>query len=181
MRTLISFSILSFALLLSAPAAAQQSAGFTLEEHSFNQGGRPGDGVTAASTNYRISLDAIGGFSARPLAGATYGINGGFVAPYLPAEEVRGLRFSTRDMLVWDVALSAAGYRLYRDDLAALSGLGYGDCLDTAAQSGYLDLEQPQSARGFFYLVTTRDRLDHEGTKGFDAAGSERANPAPCP
>ncbi len=179
MRTLI--MLLTLVVLTTAPAAAQQSAGFILEEHTFNQGGRPGGGVTAASTSYRISLDAIGGIAARPLAGATFGINGGFVAPYLPAGEVQGLRFSTRDMLLWDVALSAADYRLYRDDLASLSGLGYGDCLDTAAQSGYMDLEQPLPAAGFFYLVTARDRLDSEGTKGFDGAGSERANPAPCP
>ncbi|RMH70289.1 MAG: hypothetical protein D6685_00265, partial [Bacteroidetes bacterium] len=31
---------------------------------------------------------------------------------------------------------------------------------------------------GFFYLVTARNRLDEEGTKGRDSAGSERAGSA---
>ena len=30
-------------------------------------------------------------------------------------------------------------------------------------------------------LVTARNRLTEEGTKGFTSAGAQRSNPAPCP
>ncbi|PYT33187.1 MAG: hypothetical protein DMF52_16120 [Acidobacteria bacterium] len=35
--------------------------------------------------------------------------------------------------------------------------------------------------QGFFYLITSRNRLDEEGIKGHASSGVERANPLPCP
>ena len=37
------------------------------------------------------------------------------------------------------------------------------------------------AGNGYFYLVTARNRLWEEGTKGSSSAGAQRANPAPCP
>ena len=182
MRTLVFLFALALSLALATPALSQQSAGFNLKEHTFNQGGRPAAGVVASSAGFTLSLDAIGGSTAGiRLSGAGYSLEGGFVGGLRPASEVLGLSFSTRDMLVWDIAASAQEYRLYRDNLAALAGLGYGDCLDTAAQPGYLDLELPAPEAGFFYLVTAANRLDQEGPKGTDSAGAPRPNDSPCP
>ncbi len=39
----------------------------------------------------------------------------------------------------------------------------------------------PGTGDARFFLVTARNRLAEEGTKGFDHAGVERGNPVPCP
>jgi hypothetical protein len=39
----------------------------------------------------------------------------------------------------------------------------------------------PDPGQGFFYLVTARNRLAEEGTKGSTSAGVPRSNAFPCP
>ena len=47
-------------LLLVFPVLAQESASYKLNEHTFNSGGNPSDGVVLTSASYKITLDAIG-------------------------------------------------------------------------------------------------------------------------
>jgi len=173
-------------LLLAAavvPAAAQQSASFNLEEGVLNAGGHPAGGVSPTSAGFRISLDALGdSVGGRALSSASFRMAGGFASFYPPPGEVLGLRFLDSDTLEWDGEPSAGSYALYRDVLTGLGGLGYGSCLTTGITGTTIDdAAVPAAADGYFYLVTVRNRLDEEGTKGFDTIGGERPNAAPCP
>lgn len=170
-------------LVLSSAALAQESANFKLEERVFNAGGHPSAGVVFASGSYRVTLDSIGeGLALRGLTGASFGMDGGFVAPYPPPGEVVNLRFTDGTTLVWDPERSVGDYNVYRALLDTLSGLAYGDCLEPELPGeSAIDLDTPPAETGFFYLVTAENRLDEEGSKGFDSTGAERANPAPCP
>ena len=176
------FVVLFLLLLSGLPAFAQQSASFDLEEGVLNSGGSPTDGVAPASVSFSLSLDALGSAVAIPLSGGAYTLEGGFVAAYLPPLEVTGLDFVDIDTLSWNPERAAGSYRLYRGELASLSGLGYGSCLlanilpPTAEEASV-----PASGEGFFYLVTSTNRLYEEGSKGSDSNGVERPNPAACP
>ncbi len=168
--------------LLGSRALAQQSASYSLEEHVFNAGGHPQAGVSPASASHRMTLGSIGDpFQMRRYFGATFLLDGGFVVSYPPPGEIRNLRFINPTTLVWDPDPSAGRYNVYRDTIAALRFLGYGTCaqrnliVPTATEA----LPVP-GGTGFFFLVTVKNRLAEEGTKGFTSSGVERTGTV-CP
>jgi len=175
--------ILVMTLLCAAPILAQQSAGYQLTEHTFNQGGRPQDGLIATSTSFRITLDAIGesGGGAEPTS-VSFGVAPGFASAFGPASEAFGLLFDDATTMSWEVEPQAVAYNVYRGETGSLSGLDNGGCLQSSGPgTGYTDPEEPAAAEGFFYLVAASNRLAEEGTLGFDSDGVERGNATPCP
>jgi len=97
------------------------------------------------------------------------------------AGEVPGLWFTGPTTLEWWPEYQAGTYRLYRDDLTAVSAGTYGQCLAsgivaTTAQ----DVEVPAPGAGYFYLVTSVSSSGSEGGKGYDSAGAERLGDV-CP
>ncbi len=69
---------------------------------------------------------------------------------------------------------------VYRDLLSALPDGQNGLCLQGGvAATSMTDPALPGT--GWFYLITSRNSLGEEGTKGFAGNGTERANPGPCP
>ena len=92
------------------------------------------------------------------------------------------LPFADRQTLRWEPERSVGTYDLYRGLLTSLSGPAFGTCFafgmtDTVA----IDAGAPPRWKGWFYLATAVNRLQEEGTKGWQSSGLERANPAPCP
>ena len=171
------------ALLLPTPAAAQESASFRLKEHTLNAGGHPAGGKVMASTSFRVSYDAIGApIVGWGLAGPSFHMDASFGAAYPPPGEVADVRFADGDTLRWDPERSAGRYGVYRDLVSGLPGLAYGQCLQGGlADATVDDPSLPPARNAYFYLVTARNRLGEEGTKGQDSSGGERANDAPCP
>lgn len=166
------------------PALAQQSASFKVEEHVLNAGGTPTRGSVPSSAGFRVTLSAIGDPAARRgMSSTSFRSDAGFIVAYTPPGEVTALRFGAEDAnLEWDPEAAAGDYALYRDTLASLSGLAYGACLlGSLAVASASDLTSPAPGEGFFYLVTVRNRLREEGSKGFRTGGIERGNAAPCP
>ena len=166
------------------PALTQQSPSYKLNESVTNSGGDPNNGVSASSVSYKISLDAIGDRAiGTGLASASFHMDGGFVSAYPPPGEVRNLQLASDEItLTWNAEKSVGTYNLYRDLVSALPGLGYGACAQsTIASATTTDPSVPGAGSSYFYLVTARNHLREEGTKGFNSAGAQRANPAPCP
>lgn len=99
----------------------------------------------------------------------------GLLAGSLAPGEVTGLVFTTPDTIVWNAHLAAGGYYLYRDLQSNLSGLGFGQC-EQQSLTGHTttDFDPIPAGDGFFYLVTVRNRLGEEGTKGSRSDGTER-------
>ena len=63
-----------------------------------------------------------------------------------------------------------------------VAALGYGACEQYGLTgNSATDNAAVPAGDGYFYLVTAENRLDEEGTKGFDSAQVERTNDAPCP
>jgi len=182
-RVLLLSGLLFAGTARSAPAMAQQSANYDLREHVLNTGGNPAGGTSLSSASYRISVDAIGdGLAGTSLTSSSFRADSGFVTAYPPPAEVADLRFVGRTLIQWRAEKSAGVYGLYRGSVSTLPVLAYGSCL----QSGIVgesatDLTSPPAANAYFYLVTVRNRLHEEGTKGRDSSGSPRPNPAPCP
>ena len=175
---------LLFVLAGFAPTAAlaQQSASFKLESAAFNAGGHPSGGSALASPSFHINLDALGeGAVSVGLSSATFHMDGSFVSTYRPPGEVLGLRFVTKETVQWSPERAAGEYEIYRALISTLPG-GFGTCFaahlmtNTAAAAS-----NPSSGQGYFYLVTARNRLGEEGTKGYRSNGMERPNAAPCP
>ena len=169
-------------MTLALPAAAQQSAHYTLSEHEINSGGRPLDGATAASLRFRVSLDAIGeDVNGTGLTSASFQMDGGFTIAYPPPGEVTGLTFPDKQTLAWNPEKSVGDYNLYRDLVGNLSGLGFGSCVQQALPGETtVDTDVPPAGNAFFYLVTAENTLDEEGTKGFQSNGLERGGNV-CP
>ncbi len=169
-------------LLLGGTTLAQESSHYKLTEHVLNAGGNQPTGVLA-SPSFRITFAAIGdGFSQGQLRSSSYVVDGGFVAAYPPPGEVSSVQFTTQTALAWDRERSVGTYNLYSDALSALPGLAYGTC----AQSGLggetaVVSSNPPAGGGYFYLITAKNRLGEEGTKGVASSGAERGNSAPCP
>lgn len=185
MKRLDYFLILARLLLVTVamtPLTAQVSTSYKIEEHTFNAGGRPEDGAIASSVNYRISLDAIGdGVVGRGLSSASYAMDGGLVSAYPPPGEVQGLYFDSPQLFSWTAERSVGTYNVYKDSFGALPG-GYGVCFDSGiAGTGAQELSTPSPGQGWFYLVTAKNRLAEEGSKGTSHDGSQRGNPSPCP
>lgn len=169
-------------LLAAAPALAQQSASFKLEESTLNEGGSPSGGAFPASASFAVSLDAIGG--AVHLAGASstsYNVDAGFAIAYSPPGETLNLTFTSKTTLAWSPEKSVGDYNVYRGLLSSLPG-GYGACLaSNVPGEAITDSATPPAGEGFFYLVTAENRIEEEGTKGLDSLGVERTNATPCP
>ena len=155
-------SLVLLALVLAGTALAQQSASFKLEEHVLNSGGNPdAAGSILTSANFRISLDSLGqGIVAQALSSASFRLDSGFPETYAPADEVTGLLFA---------------------DKSNLSGLGFGNCeQQDLTDETAMDGDTPAVNDAYFYLVTAKNRLDEEGTKGFRSNGDERTGTI-CP
>lgn len=179
MRTLV---VLLIGLSMSGLAAAQTSSSYKLQEQTLNNGGNPSQGSVLTAAHYKIKLDAIGGGVVQAGAGsASFHVDAGFVAAYPPPGEVGALSFSTKTTLRWNPERSAGAYEVYRNTISALPG-DFGSCFASALTNETTsDPTNPSTGAGFFYLVTARNRLREEGTKGFRTGGFERANLSPCP
>jgi hypothetical protein len=171
----VTVSALALLMLAVAPQA-QESGSYKLDEHTFNAGGNPAGGTVLTSTNYRITLDAVGdSVTGRNLSSNSYRMDGGFAQSYPPPGEVLGLLFTDKLTLVWDPEKSVGDYNLYRGLLSDLVGLGYGSCEQwNIATATTTDTDPVPAADGFFYLVTAENRLDEEGPKGFKSGSIPR-------
>ncbi|MBD3868594.1 MAG: hypothetical protein IFK94_10765 [Acidobacteria bacterium] len=176
-RILVTLGLL---LLGVTTVIAQTSASYRLDEAVFNSGGHPSQGTVLASTSYQIRLDSLGeGLVGPPMTGPSYNINSGFGSAYLPPGEVRGLRFESTDILAWDPERSAGTYNLYRDLISAAGG--YGACHQQGVSgASATDTDVTATGEGYFYLVTVENRIQEEGAKGSDSAGSARGGTV-CP
>jgi len=165
-------------------ALGQQSPSYKLQESAFNNGGDPAGGVFASSSGFRIKLDSLGeGVLGTGLTSGSFRMDGGFVAAYPPPAEVLALRFDPpgKTSLAWTPERSAGSYNLYRSPVSTLPGT-FGACLQSGVTTASAtDAAVPSAGAGAFYLVTVRNRLAEEGTKGFRSNGVERSNGAPCP
>jgi hypothetical protein len=170
------------AFVLATSAGAQQSASFSLLEYVFNSGGNPASGVVLQSASYVITLDSIGeGIIASSVSSASYAMGVGFVSAYPPPREIQNLRFSTHVDFDWFPDPSGGVYNVYRDSLSTLPGT-FGVCFPPSAiGAAATDASDPAEGTGHFYLVTARNLLGEEGTKGNSSSGVPRANPGPCP
>ena len=177
------FLIVACALAaIASPAAAQSGSLFRITESTFNNGGDPAAGMFASSSLFRITLDAVGDGLGQPAAGSLFRIDSGFVSFYPPPGEVAGLVFTDDRTLVWLPDRSIGRYQVYRDPVTTLGAGGTGACFATGlALETATDLATPPSGTAWFYLVTARNTLGEEGTKGYRSDGSERPNPAACP
>jgi hypothetical protein len=178
-----SIPILLLALGLACDSAfAQASADYKVTASTFNNGGDPSNGGFAASSGYHVRVDALGGATAAPgLSSQGYRADGGFVAGFPPPVEVLNLRWTSSSTMVWDPEKSVGSYALYRDLVSTLPG-GFGTCLQPNLLSETAsDSSLPPVGAAWFYLVTARNVLAEEGTKGHRSNGLERPNPAPCP
>jgi hypothetical protein len=165
-------------LMLGGVCLGQHSASYQLTESGFSAGG-----VALSSSKYQITLQSAGqGASGIALMGPSYSMDGGFAASFPPAGEVRNLGFDDAVTLIWDPEGSVGDYNLYRGGLGHPFDANYGACLQPGLTGETaIDSDTPVTGAAFFYLVTARNRLAEEGTKGFDSAGVEHANPVPCP
>lgn len=170
-------------LMLSVGIALAQSSGsFQVSESEFNHGGRPEQGSIATSFSFRITLDTLGAsFATASLSGSSRSVSHGWASTYGPPSEVEDVQFVASDTLDWIGEATAYDYQLYRDTLSNLSGLGYGECVQTGITSSTTtDTELPAAGNGFFYLVTAQNRLGEKGAKGKQSNGSTRGG-AVCP
>jgi photosystem II stability/assembly factor-like uncharacterized protein len=98
-----------------------------------------------------------------------------------PPGEVHNQVWASKTTMIWDHEPSLGTYNLYRDLISTLPG-GFGGCLQSGiATESATDAALPAVGAGWFYIVTARNNLGQEGTKGFQSGGMERSNPAPCP
>jgi hypothetical protein len=164
------------------PARAQTSASFKLNEATFDNGGDPRQGSLLSAAHYKVTFDVIGGSLVRQGASsAGFRSDAGFAAGYPPPGEVAGVTFPNKTTLQWRPERSLGAYEVYRDPLAALPA-SFGTCFASGLTAeSTTDASSPSAGAGFFYLVTVRNRLREEGTKGFLSDGSTRGNPSPCP
>jgi len=185
MRRHASAGWLTVALLLAVGTArALESANFKISDDALNSGGHSDPALVLTSSSFRISLDAIGDGVAgqRALAGLSYRADGGFVDAYAPPAEVDGVHWIDRTRLVWGPAKSAGIYSLYSGSLETMRQEPLGDCLQ--AIIGGIEAVLPTvpiAGTGRFYLVTARNHVDEEGTRGFGSEGTERPPGASCP
>jgi len=169
--------------LSTAQALAQSSASYEIESSAFNAGGNPRQGTVLTSAGYRITLDAIGdGVVGVGLASASFQLAGSFTAAYRPPGEVTGVRFKVKDTIRWSPEASAGTYGLYRNAFSSLASGDTGQCLEAdivLPLAAVADVPLPDA--GYFFLITARNRIEEEGTKGYRSGGAERPNFAPCP
>lgn len=172
-------------LLLSSLVLAQTSTSFKLAEHVFNAGGHPEQGTVLTSASFQVTLDAIGhGVTPAVLTGVSYIIDGGFVGSFPLPGEVENLHFTDATTLVWDVDGSIGDYALYQGSITTPFDADYGSCQQPPppiTTETVTVTATPSEGEALFFLVTARNRLSEEGTKGFDSSMAERSNLTPCP
>jgi hypothetical protein len=171
-------------VLAASYGLAQQGGQYRIQEYSHNFGGGPVAGAIVSSAQFTVDPASIGlGPARQELFGARFSGEAGFSLSYRSSREVQQLRIdSDRATWRWDAEPSVGDYRVYRDTISTLSGLGYGDCLVSGVrQTIHLDPSVPATGSGYFYLVTAANRLRREGSKGRSSAGLVRGNPNPCP
>lgn len=169
---------------MSRPPIAQTSASYDVSDYVLNEGGHPGDGIVLSSASYRISLDSVGdGLAAPALSSLSYRMAAGFLPAFPPPAEVLGVTFlANHATMQWLPDRSIGSYNVYRGAINQLPG-PYGSCRasNVLTESTNLTETPAPPGGGFFYLVTAKNSLGEEGTKGFASSGSERVNPSPCP
>ncbi|HEU5180156.1 MAG TPA: hypothetical protein VFW45_05155 [Candidatus Polarisedimenticolia bacterium] len=173
--------ILALVVLLAAsPVAAQSSTSYKVQGSSFDNAGDPTNGVALGSAHFHLKLDSIGGdLAATAVSSASFHADEGFVDLYRPAGEVTGVRFTNPTILQWNAEPSAQWYEVYQSaSLPGTFGTCYAGDLTTTSLA---DATTPAIGSRFYYLVTARNRLRQEGTKGFGSTGTERTNTLPCP
>jgi hypothetical protein len=85
MKKLIVFFLLFLGTLIFPQVFAQESTNFKQKEHVFNEGGNPDDGVILTSTNFKVTIDAVGeGLLGTALSSTSFKMDSGFIAPYPP-------------------------------------------------------------------------------------------------
>ena len=174
------WALTAVAVVCSPPPSAQQSTSYRITEWSLNSAGRPLGGVIASSPGYRITLDAVGDLQSQGLASASYRLDGSFASTHRPPDQVLGLGFGSKTLLAWSPEPSAVRYQVYRGLVGGLPG-SFGGCLGTTTGTSTPDIQVPSVGASFFYLVTARNSLAEEGTKGFQSSGAPRPNSSPCP
>jgi hypothetical protein len=162
---------------------AQSSANYKIESAVFNAGGNPAPVLT--STNYKVTLDAIGdSVAATSLSSSSYNSGAGFVPDYPPPGEVHGDHFVTdKNTLTWLPDPSVGSYDVYKGTVPSFSP-SFGSCLTsglTTEQCLLNPSDLPTPGQCFYYLITAKSTLAEEGTKGYLSSGTERGNPSPCP
>jgi hypothetical protein len=173
-------------VLAAAPGAvAQVSESFRVSDGTFNSGGHADPAGVMTSASFRVSLDAIGdGVSGlRSPGGASYRVHGGFVDAYSPPAEVVGVHWIDRVTAAWSPARSAGIYSIHSGSLEVLRGSGSpADCLATGiAGTGAVVPQLPSAGTGRFYLVSARNHVGEEGSRGSDSNGVERPRGTDCP
>jgi len=96
--------------------------------------------------------------------------------------EVAGLTFfSDKQMLSWEATAHATAYEVARGDLVSLPvGSGADVCLGSWPAPSAMDAEEPNPARGFWYIVRGTNPCAGAGSYGEGSGGAPRATPA-CP
>ena len=113
-------------------------------------------GITLASIG--DSVVAIG------MSSTSFQLDVGFDAAYPPPGEVLDLTLTDKETLVWNAEPSAGLYNVYRDDTSD----GYGSCEEqNLVATMTTDTTTPPVGYAFHYLVTVKNRIADEGTKGF--------------
>jgi len=94
---------------------------------------------------------------------------------------VEDVSVSSSGTVTWVPEPHSTSYNVYRGVLPMSAPPSYGSCLESGLVGPvYEDTQVPTSNAGFFYLVTgVKDGV--EGSLGFDSAGDQRPNVAPCP
>ncbi|HKQ62504.1 MAG TPA: hypothetical protein VJS92_14530 [Candidatus Polarisedimenticolaceae bacterium] len=170
------------ALAWAAPALAQTSANYKLQEHNFNAGGDPSQGGVLTAPHYKITFDSIGDPLARTdMNSPGFHVDSGFVARYRPPAEITGVKFVNKTTLQWNPDRSIGEYEVYRAATTTLPG-AFGQCFSMHLTSETAsDASNPTVGVARFYLVTARNRLGEESSKGYRSSGVERTNSSPCP
>lgn len=174
--------LLSALLLVSQAAFAQSSVSFRMSNPVFTQGGHPQGGAVLGSASYRVTIDSVGeGLATPDLGSAGFAMRAGFALCFSPAGEVQGMRaLADKTTFSWTAEPSVGDYSVYRGTLDTLPGT-YGACRLSGVASTSTALSEIPGATGYFYLITARNLLREEGTKGSSSAGLLRGNPTPCP
>lgn len=156
---------IAFGFVMCSSILAQQSASFRLSDQVINLGGNPHEGAVLASANYRITLDALGdAVGAAPLSSTSFRVQAGFVGPYRPPEEVRGLRFTSTQDLFWSPEPAVGTYNLYHWSSAVGSP---GSCLQEGiATTSTTIAHSPDPGEAYHYIVTAVNLLAEEGPWG---------------
>ena len=114
-RRAVLLAVLAAALGLAPAAIAQQSANYRLTEWTIDAGGDPLNGSNAASTSFKIKIDAIGdGVLGVGQASASFHVDSGFADVYAPPGEIQNQRFTNASTMTWDPEKSVGVYEAFK-------------------------------------------------------------------